>query len=138
MSTRPSLLRAGASLLVSSLILLTGCAIESTAPEGNSFVPAVTIQGRMMGGQQPVQGSTIDLYSVGTTGYGSAGTHLATTTSGPGGYYSFSQVTTQTGPSSTLNATYGCPTNSTLLYMTASGGDPTNTGNASNPSIKNA
>jgi trimeric autotransporter adhesin len=88
-------------------VFLAGCTMETTAPEGNSFVSNATITGNAMGGQQPILGATVDLYSVGTSGYGSLGTHLATTITGSNGAFQFSQVTTQSGPSSTLNATYG-------------------------------
>ena len=41
------------------------------------------LQGIVHGGQQPVSGATIQLIVPGTTGYGSAGTALASTTTSP-------------------------------------------------------
>jgi len=138
-SCNSSLISRSAAFLAAAVMVslsLTGCGMQESTSDGNSFVSNATISGKMMGGQQPILGATINLYAVGTTGYGSAPTLLATTTSGSGGSFQFSQVTTQSGPSSTVNATYGCPSNTSLLYLTAAGGDPTNTGSFSNPSIK--
>jgi hypothetical protein len=72
-----------------------------------------------MGGQQPIVGATIQLYAAGSTGYGSAypyssgssllGTHV---------------VHTMAGGSFSLAGTITCPSNSTLVYLVATGGNP--------------
>jgi hypothetical protein len=114
---------------------LSGCGLGSGSPSISTAVsPAVKATGLVHGGQQPVTGATIQLWQVGTTGFGSAATALITTT-----------VTTSDGTSTTdsnanagnanntlaagsftLNFTnaYTCPTASTLVYMTATGGNP--------------
>jgi hypothetical protein len=125
-------LRISIAAMASSLLLLTGCSLQTTALEGNSFVANGSLSGRIIGGQQPVVGSTINLYAVGKTGYGTGAVLLATGTSAGGGSFTFNQVSTQTGASSPVSATYGCPTSSTLIYLTASGGDPTGVGTSSN------
>jgi len=118
--------------------LLSGCAVVTPAPESNSFVADATISGRLYGGNNPVVGSTITLYAVGTTGYGTGATVMATTTTVSNGAFSFTQLGSLTGPTSPATATYGCPTNSTLLYLVASSGDPTSQGLTANynPNIK--
>ena len=121
-----------ASVLAAPALLLTGCGAGMAAPEGNALLSAGTISGRIMGGNTPVVGSTIAVWAVGTTGYGTGATELAATVTGPNGVFSFNQVTTQSGASSSLNATYGCPSPSTLIYLMASGGDPTSQGSALN------
>ena len=129
-----SLLRRGA-LVCAAIVpfaLLTGCAVGTSAPEGNSFVANATIKGQLYGGNLPVVGSTITLYAVGTTGYGAGATKMATTTTGSGGAFSFTQSGSLTGPTNPVTATYGCPSNSTLLYLVASSGDPTSQGLSAN------
>jgi len=114
-------------------VALTGCAgMVTTASDTNAFSVAGTTSGQLHGGNQPVSGSTVKLYAVGTTGYGSAGTLLATTTSANDGYgsFSFSQVTSgATGPA---GSSYVCPTSNTLIYIIASGGNTVGTGNNNN------
>lgn len=96
-------------------VFLTGCALEGSGPNVTSNVPVdgpAGIHGRVFGGNQPVTGASLQLYSVGTSGYGSASTALFTAPliTDPNGAFSFS--------------TYSCPTPTTLVYLTASGGNP--------------
>lgn len=65
-----------------------------------------------MGGQQPVVGSTIQMYAVGTTGDGVAATPLLTKT-----------VTTDASGSFDITNLFRCAP-ATLVYITATGGDP--------------
>ena len=58
---------------------LAGCGI-GTQMAAPAETAAVKLQGNVMGGQQGVAGSTIGLYAVGTSGYGSAATSLLNTT----------------------------------------------------------
>ncbi len=112
--------------------LLTGCAnMVNTAPESNAFSVPGTMTGVIHGGSQTISGATIKLYAVGTTGYGTGATLLATTTSGTSGSYSFSQVTSgATGPTGN---TYTCPSSSSLVYLIGSGGNTQGTGSTKNP-----
>jgi len=106
-------------------VLLTGCAnMVTTASDTNSFNVAGTMGGKIYGGNQPVSGATVKAYAVGTSGYGSTGTLLATTTSAAGtGSFSFQQVTSgATGPA---GSSYVCPTSNTQVYIIATGGDTT-------------
>ena len=75
-----------------------------------------------MGGQQPVTGSTIKLYTVGILGNGSAATDiLGTGTNGPA-----TSVTSGSDGSFTITGDYTCPvlTPSIPVYLTATGGNP--------------
>ena len=111
-----SLTRFAAMLAVVSL---TGCAFEGSKPNVAPNVPAnvpvegsAGIHGAVFGGNQPITGASLQLYAVGTSGYGSASTALFTAplTTQPDGSFSFSA--------------YTCPTSTSLVYLTATGGNP--------------
>jgi trimeric autotransporter adhesin len=76
------------------------------------------------GGQEPVSGATMQLYAVGTTGDGSAATPLLT-----------SAVTTDAHGDFDVTGKYTCPSPSTLVYITGSGGNPGLPAGMSNPSL---
>jgi hypothetical protein len=97
------------------------------------------------GGQNPVSGATIQLWAVGTTGFGSAATALISTTVTTSDGTSTSDSNANLGNtgntlpagSFTLNFTtaYTCPTPSTLVYLTATGGNPGLGGTVNNSAI---
>ncbi len=96
--------------LLSLSLLLSSCSTQRNGPR--LIVPAGK-HGLVHGGQQPVTGATIQLYSVGTTGDGSAATPLlspAPVTDANGGF--------------NISATYNCPSSSSLVYIVATGGNP--------------
>jgi hypothetical protein len=66
------------------------------------------VSGALHGGRKPIGGSTVTLWAVGTTGYGSARTSINSTVSDAAGNW---------------NMTVSCPTGSTQVYLTATGGD---------------
>lgn len=82
--------------------LLTGCAMSpmgggtSSATDTPQSVTA-TVRGKSFGGQQPVAGATIAVYTYGTTGYGSTGTLLGTTTTASDGTFSLTFSCSGTG-----------------------------------------
>jgi hypothetical protein len=79
-------------------------------------VPSVALRGSVHGGQQAVVGATIQLYSIGTTGDGSAATPLgSSTTTASDGSFSL------TGKYNCTNATNGV---NTLVYLLSTGGNP--------------
>jgi hypothetical protein len=89
---------------------LSGCTL---VPSVNDLPAApVTIGGTIFGGQQPIAGATVQVWAVGSAGYGSPSTMLATTTSDVGGNFSFAA------------GAYTCPQANTPIYLTATGGDP--------------
>ncbi len=99
-----------------------GCGIGSEFVSTSIAGPALS--GRVMGGRQPISGSTVNVWQVGNTGYGSAATLLATTTSDTNGNFGFA------------SGAYTCPsTGINQLYITASGGNPGNSTGNVNPAI---
>lgn len=79
-----------------------------------------SITGKAFGGQQPVTGATIALYTYGNSGYGSAGTLLASTTTDTNGYFNIDP------------STISCPSGDTPVYILSLGGNP---GTQNNPAI---
>jgi hypothetical protein len=105
--------------------LLSGCSGGMhVATSGFSAPVAGKFRGAVHGGQQPVSGSTIQLYAVGTTGDGSASTPLLTT----------ARVTNQNGEFD-ITGNYSCPSASSLVYLSATGGNPGLGGVVNNPNI---
>jgi hypothetical protein len=92
-------------------LLLTGCGSGTNTPHPTP-VGASHHSGSVHGGQQPVVGATIQLYTVGTTADGSAATPLLTST-----------VTSDSTGSFTITGLYSC-TNATQVYIVATGGNP--------------
>lgn len=120
---------AGLTILASAV--LSGCSAGTTALTGSSGGSGgkgvVIAQGRVVGGQQPVSGATVQLYSVGTTGIGSASHALISSTiitsdgSGTGGNTSNAFNTLPRGEF-TISGTYSC-SSATQVYITATGGN---------------
>jgi trimeric autotransporter adhesin len=110
-------MRASAPLSIALLSAIsaffTGCTpgtnLTSTA---NSGTATIQIAGHVHGGQQPVSGATIKLYTVGTSGDGSASTSLLS-----------QSVTTDANGNFNITNLYSC-TNATLVYLVATGGNP--------------
>ncbi len=101
------------ALLSALTLALTGCANNFNTTASSGPVTMATIQGRTFGGQQPVSGATIQLYQVGTTGYGTGATPLLTGAA----------VTTASNGTFGITGRYTC-TSGTQLYITAQGGNP--------------
>jgi hypothetical protein len=93
----------------------SGCAnMATTSLADNTPVTGAAIKGKVKGGQFPVSGGTIGLFVAGSTGYGSSGgANLLTTT-----------VTTAADGSFSFPNTFVCPSQNSLVYLTASGGNP--------------
>src|SRR5579875_1179702 len=92
------------------LLILCGCGTQQTG-----YIPTVPAhkQGVVYGGQQPVSGASIQLYSVGTSADGANATPLlspAVVTDGNGGF--------------NITGAYTCPSSSSLVYIAATGGNP--------------
>jgi streptogramin lyase len=87
---------------------LAGCAVNAGAP--TNAVPLEAVHGSVHGGQQPVSGATVTLVAPGTTGYGSVGSVLATTTTASDGTF-------------TIPHPLVCPVGNTLVYLLATGGN---------------
>jgi len=95
-----------------ALAALTGCAMQPVSSDVVSDTKPA-LHGVVMGGQQPIVGSTIQVYAAGTGGDGTASAAVlsAPTTTNSSGSFSF-----------TIPNTYSC--GSQALYITATGGDP--------------
>ena len=91
--------------------LLSGCAMSPTGGTSSATPTpqAVTaaVQGKTFGGQQPVVGATIAVYTFGTTGYGSSGSLLGSTTTASDGSF---------------NLTFTCPSPNVPVYVLSIGG----------------
>ena len=96
--------------LLPVLLVFTGCALSGNQPTPSAFEGSA-MKGSVFGGQQPVTGSTVSVYAVGTSGYGAGATLLASTTTDSSGDFNF-----PTG-------TYSCPSAATPIYITAKGGN---------------
>ena len=102
--------RSLAAALLSISAFLAGCGLQTTrpaAPHANGGM-----QGQVMGGQQPVAGALIQLYAVGQGGDGSTATPLLV-----------KPVLTNVTGGFNITGNYSCG-NATLVYLTATGGDP--------------
>jgi hypothetical protein len=107
-------LRSVLAVAVSAAVAFTsGCANMYTTSLDTKAVTGSVVQGSVHGGQFPVKGATIKLMVPGATGYGSNATNLLVNpvTTGPNGGFSISND-------------YTCPTASSQVYLTATGGDP--------------
>src|SRR6185437_3338857 len=107
----------GVTTLIPAL-LLAGCGMEQMSTVTPNVVsPAVV--GRSFGGQQPGVGATISVVAMGTSGYGSTGTILASTLTDASGNFSFAP------------GAYSCPQSDTPVYLLGIGGNAGAGNNAS-------
>ncbi len=93
--------------------MLSGCATggDSTVGTRTGTTGATRLTGSVFGGQQPVSGALIQLYSVGTTGTGSTSAALISTT-----------VTSNASGGFAITGDYSCAS-ATQVYLTATGGN---------------
>jgi hypothetical protein len=98
---------------VAAIVVLTasGCGISGTAP--STAVAGQSFSGQIMGGGQPIANASLQLYSPSTSGYGAASAPLFTraVTSDSKGRFNFTGA-------------YSCPSPSTPVYLTITGGNP--------------
>ncbi|MGD0796879.1 MAG: glycosyl hydrolase family 28 protein [Acidobacteriaceae bacterium] len=104
----------------------------------------MSLSGSVRGGEQPVSGSKIQLYAVGTTGDGSAATPLigvtVTTSDGSGNAgnsnaNSGNSFNSLPAGSFTITGDYTCPSAGTAVYLTSVGGNPGLSAGSSNPAL---
>ena len=79
---------------------------------GNSYAGA-SFGGRALPGKQPLIGASVQLYAAGTSGNGSSGTSLLS-----------SSLTTDANGAFTVPAGYLCPSDASQLYVVVRGGKP--------------
>ncbi|WP_263367206.1 hypothetical protein [Edaphobacter bradus] len=99
---------------------LAGCGAASS--RGSLPVTGAALQGVVHGGGQPVANANLQLYSPGTTGYGSASTPLFNRT-----------VTTDANGNFSFTGAYTCPSASTPVYLVVTGGNPGLSTGTNNP-----
>ena len=110
-------------VLMAASFLVSGCALNGssvTSAANGGTTAAIRVGGSVHGGQQPVSGATIQLYTVGTTGNGSTSTPLIA-----------SAVTTDSTGSFSITGTYNC-TGATQVYIVATQGDSGSGNNTAN------
>ncbi len=121
--------------------LLSGCGIDAVAPQSGTV--SLNLQGTVHGGQQPVSGSTLQLWAAGTGGNGTAAAALI-----PTGYYlpggvkcvsgtancTLGNVVSDNNGNFAITGDYTCPGSNPQVYITASGGSP-GFGNPNNPAL---
>ena len=111
---RPSASRLGLSLSVvllgMTLAALTGCGFSGSV---TAMETPVALHGTVNGGQQPVSGSSVQLYAAGTSGPGSAAQPLLD-----------DPVQSDSDGNFSIPATYHCPSPTAQVYVVASGGNP--------------
>ena len=110
-----------AVLAATASFALTGCGMGTLA---TSTTGAIAISGTVHGGQQPISGANIYLYTAGTTGNGSAARSML-----------MSGV--QTGPTGGFNISsdYTCANSTDQVYLVASQGNPGLGGTVNNPAL---
>jgi hypothetical protein len=106
-------------------LFLAGCGNVATTTTPGLVTAARQVGGNVHGGQQPVSGATLQLWVVGATKDGDVSTPLLSTTV---------PVTTDANGNFTLPA-FTCPSPSSLIYMTATGGNPGLMGTVNNPGL---
>jgi streptogramin lyase len=117
MRTRKTYTPVGAAVPLAGIgalaLLLAGCTttggLNFTNPAPTPASPALT--GKVYGGQQPISGATIQLYSVATTSKGASIALIS------------ADVTTTTSGAFTITGDYSC-TGNPLVYVVATGGNP--------------
>lgn len=117
-----------ALLIGLSVTLFSGCSQTQssggTTPTQPTQPSSPGVSGTVNGGQVPVSGAVMQLYAVGSAGDGSAATPLLT---GP--------VTSDAYGGFSLGDKYTCPSPATLVYLTATGGNPNPGAGTNNASI---
>ncbi len=130
-------------------LALSGCSSSSvTSAAGTMAVTGSALHGRVYGGQQPVTGSSLQLYAAGIAGYGvgynSGNSALIPT----GSYYlggapncvpsssqtCYPNVVSDGSGTFSISNDYPCPTPTTPVYLVATGGSP-GPGAAANPNL---
>ena len=110
--------------MTGATLLLSGCGIStsSLATATSSPIAQLQMQGNVHGGQQPVSGATIRLYATNASGYGGLSYTLLN-----------SAVATTANGNFSITGDYTCPSSSSMVYITATGGSPSS--GVSNPNL---
>lgn len=112
------------ALIVLLTLSLSGCSLARFSDPSTASSLTPIISGNVHGGQQAVSGSTISLYAAN-----------ATTLKGPSTSLLLTTVISDSGGNFNITNNYVCPTPSTLIYITATGGNPGLTPGTNNTGI---
>jgi len=104
-----------------ALAALIGCGFTGSA---TAVQAPVALRGTVHGGQQPVSGSSVQLYAAGISGVGSTAQSLLG-----------NPVLSDSNGSFSIPASYVCPSPSSQLYVVARGGSPELSSGADNPAL---
>jgi hypothetical protein len=104
---------ASCALLLGGGLLLSGCGIAAGTATPSIANNHLTLSGVMHGGQQPVTGASVQLYAVGTQGDGSNAKALLQ-----------NAVQSDQNGNFSITLDYICPSQSTLVYLVGTGGNP--------------
>lgn len=100
--------------LATAGVALAGCGGSLVGPATPLPAQGASLQGSVHGGQQPISGAAVQLYAANATGgYGSNSVALLT-----------SPVATNSAGNFTIAGLYSCPSAGSLVYLTATGGNP--------------
>ncbi|HZY73441.1 MAG TPA: NHL repeat-containing protein [Edaphobacter sp.] len=114
MSFRATLHGFAAALGLGAALVLGGCGSGGTTPGGGGSTLGSALRGVVHGGQQPIVGSTVNLYAAGTSGYGTGAVSLM---NGSGA------VTTDKQGKFAIADDFTCPSPDAQIYLVAQGGD---------------
>jgi hypothetical protein len=120
-SALPPFTRLCGIFLAALCVSLAGC---SANVPSNSSLAGGQLRGSIHGGQQPISGSSLQLYAAATTGYGAAATALLS-----------SPVVSDANGGFTITGDYTCPSSTSQLYIVATGGNPGLAPGTNNPAI---
>jgi hypothetical protein len=113
-----------ASLFCFLSVFLSGCSLGNWNSPSTAWTTTSHISGVVHGGQQPVSGATIQLYSVNTS-----------TTAGASSLIPMGTVTTVSDGSFNITGLYTCPVSNPLVYLLSTGGNPGLGGTVNNTDI---
>ena len=121
--------------------VLTGCGVGADTPSGS--VVSLHLEGTVHGGQQPIGGSTLQLWAAGTGGNGTAASGLISAANYlPGGVpctmgdpnCTFGNVVSDANGNFNITGDYTCPGSNPEIYITGTGGNP-GPSNPANPAL---
>ena len=121
------------SIFTASILVcgLTGCgspggvaAVATTPTPTDNSGAGVSFGGKALSGNQPLIGASVQLYAAGTSGNGSSGTPLLT-----------SSLTTDGNGAFMVPAGYPCPSDASQLYVVVRGGKPGGAAAAANDAV---
>jgi hypothetical protein len=126
-------MRLQAPAFLALVTLLAGCGVNSPSTSQSALAAASDqgTRGIVHGGQQPISGGTIQLWTVGSTGAGSTGSALIS----PAAQLLPGVALTDANGNFNITGQYTCPVNNPLVYLTASGGNPGLTAGTNNSAI---